>query len=406
MSGTYRDITSDGWTECGLKRVASLQSGDSISADVIDSSGVYPVYGGNGIRGYTSAYNRDGTHVLVGRQGALCGNIHYASGKYWASEHAVVVSAIEGNDIRWLGYLLYSLNLGRLSQSAAQPGLAVEEIARLSVPVPPAETQRAIADYLEAVTGRINALVAARRHQADLIDERIKTAIWSAVTKGMGPTARAPSGVDWIGDMPRHWSLPWVAANFDVQLGKMLNPDAARADERFPYLRNVNVQWDRIDLDDLHEMHFDAQDRLRYALEPGDLVVCEGGEVGRAAVWDGAIAGCYYQKALHRVRSRGDANMRFLMYALWAAASQGVFENEGNTSTIVHLTAEKLRVHRFPWPPIAEQDEIVDALDCLREESGQLKTVYERQIELLLERRQALITAAVTGELETPGLAA
>jgi type I restriction enzyme, S subunit len=231
-------------------------------------------------------------------------------------------------------------------------------------------------------------------------------AIWHGATKGLRKTDRAPSGLDWVGDMPRHWGLPSVGANFHIQLGKMLNPDAAQAGEQYRYLRNVNVQWDRIDLDDLNEMHFDARDRLRYALEPGDLIVCEGGEVGRAALWEGTMTWCYYQKALHRVRPRRDANARYLMYALWAAASRGVFENEGNTSTIVHLTAEKLGAHRFPWPPKAEQDEVVKALDRVRGESERMKVALGRQVELLLERRRAVVTAAVTGQLDIPGVAA
>ena len=272
----------------------------------------------------------------------------------------------------------------------------------LRIGIPAFPEQRAIADYLDHETAGIDALVAARRRQVDLIDERITAAIWNSATKGLRHAARAPSGLDWVGDMPRHWALPSVGANFDIQLGKMLNQDAAQSGDQFPYLRNVNVQWDRIDLDDLNEMHFDAQDRRRYQLVSGDLIVCEGGEVGRAALWEGTINGCYYQKALHRVRPRRDANARYLMYALWAAASQGVFENEGNTSTIVHLTAEKLRAHRLPWPPRAEQDEIVDALDHVRRESQRMAVVLESQIEVLLERRQAVITAAVTGQLEIP----
>ena len=107
----------------------------------------------------------------------------------------------------------------------------------------------------------------------------------------MSVSARAlrSAGLDWVESIPEDWGTPSVGANFEVQLGKMLNPSAAAGDSLRPYLRNINVQWDRIDLDDLPLMHFDAGDRARYALRPGDLLVCEGGEVGRAAVWDGQL---------------------------------------------------------------------------------------------------------------------
>lgn len=327
------------------------------------------------------------------------------------SNFAARLRPVPGTEPRFLSYLLASMYfsgvtdaLGKQTTGIANLDLGAYLGTACAVPSP--QGQRAIADYLDAETERIDALVAARRRQVELIHERVVAAIWRAATRGLRRAQRLPSGLGWVGDMPSHWALPSVGANFEVQLGKMLNPEASQAGELSPYLRNVNVQWDRIDIEDLNEMHFDARDRIRYALEPGDLVVCEGGEVGRVAMWEGAVTGCYYQKALHRVRPRREANARFLLYALWAAASQGVFENEGNTSTFVHLTAEKLRAHRLPWPPSDEQHEIVRLLDLMRDEFGRMKSALERQIDLLLERRQALITAAVTGQLDIPGVAA
>jgi type I restriction enzyme S subunit len=291
-------------------------------------------------------------------------------------------------------------------QTTGIANLDVPAFMAMEVRVPDAASKRSIADYLDAESAKIVALVDGRRRQELLLAERMNSTIHALVTQGLRRSELVQSGLGWAEMMPRHWGLPPVGALFEVQLGKMVNPDATQSDDKYPYLRNVNVQWDRIDLGDLNEMHFDGSDRLRYALKPGDLLVCEGGEVGRAAVWSGGPATCYYQKALHRLRPLHDASARFLMYALWAASNRGVFENEGNTSTIVHLTAEKLRAHRFPWPPRAEQDEIVRELDCARAEVARLRDHLSRQIDLLLDRRQALITAAVTGQLEIPGVAA
>ena len=90
--------------------------------------GDFPVYGGNGLRGYTTSFTHEGHYVLIGRQGALCGNINYAKGKFWASEHAVVASMIGKIDTYWLGELLRDMNLNQYSNAAAQPGLAVDRI--------------------------------------------------------------------------------------------------------------------------------------------------------------------------------------------------------------------------------------------------------------------------------------
>ena len=113
------------------------------------TGGRYSVYGGNGLRGYTTAYTHNGQYVLVGRQGALCGNINYARGKFWASEHAVVVSPRQPFAIQWLGESLRTMNLGQYSVSAAQPGLSVERILQLHLPVPPKAEQDAISAYIE-----------------------------------------------------------------------------------------------------------------------------------------------------------------------------------------------------------------------------------------------------------------
>ena len=135
------------WEVKKLKYVASLKSGDSITSNNIKDEGIYPVYGGNGLRGYTSNYTHSGKYILIGRQGALCGNINYASNEFWASEHAVVVNPVIEVNLTWLGELLRSMNLNQYSVSAAQPGLAVGMIENLYIPYTSIKIQNKIAAY-------------------------------------------------------------------------------------------------------------------------------------------------------------------------------------------------------------------------------------------------------------------
>ncbi len=165
------------WGKKKLKYVASLKSGDTITSDSITESGEYPVFGENGIRGYTSAYTHCGKYVLIGRHGALCGNINYASGCFWASEHAVVVDIKGEDEVAWLGELLRSMDLNQYSQSAAQPGIAVDVIANLEIPVPPLHEQCAIADYLDRETARLDGLVAAKERVLGLLAEKRRALI-------------------------------------------------------------------------------------------------------------------------------------------------------------------------------------------------------------------------------------
>jgi type I restriction enzyme, S subunit len=180
----------------------------------------------------------------------------------------------------------------------------------------------------------------------------------------------------------------------------MLDQTAMTGVSTAPYLRNTNVQWDRLELNDLREMDFSDEDRQKYALRSGDLLVCEGGDVGRAAQWDGQLDPCFYQKALHRVRPMFDDEPRFLMYCLRATASYGTLLAEGNQSTIAHLTAEKLRAHRFPFPAPSEQRRIVATLDTALSKLATLAGLLDHQLTLLAEHREALITAAVTGQID------
>ena len=171
------------WEMLALKRLASLKSGESITVESIDKDGDYPVFGGNGLRGYTTTFTHDGNYVLIGRQGALCGNINYAQGQFWASEHAVVVSPIGPVETKWLGELLRAMNLNQYSVSAAQPGLSVEMVSNLSIPQPPLQEQSTIAAFLGRETGRIDTLSTKISESISKLRE-YRTALISAAVTG------------------------------------------------------------------------------------------------------------------------------------------------------------------------------------------------------------------------------
>lgn len=205
------------------------------------------------------------------------------------------------------------------------------------------------------------------------------------------------TGIWWVGEAPADWAVAPVRSRFEVQLGKMVDAARNEGTETRPYLRNVNVQWGRFDLGDVNEMQFTDAECTQYELRTNDILVCEGGEVGRAAIWQSELEGCLYQKALHRLRPNADVDARFFFYALNAAASLGVFEAEGSQSTILHLTAEKLRAHRFVWPQVAEQRAIADYLDTETARIDALITKKRRMIELLEEQLRAAVVDLAMG---------
>ena len=137
------------------KLCSRLSSGKSILASKVHDSGLYPVFGGNGLRGFTDEFNFDGECAIIGRQGAFCGNVRYFAGKAYMTEHAVVVCVNEDNNTRFLAYCLSTMNLGRLSGRSAQPGLSVKTLAVQEITIPPLETQKEIAAILSALDEKI-----------------------------------------------------------------------------------------------------------------------------------------------------------------------------------------------------------------------------------------------------------
>lgn len=171
------------WEIKALKYIAKLQSGETISPNsFIDNDEGFPVYGGNGFRGYTNTFTNDGEYVLIGRQGALCGNVNFANGKFYASEHAIVVYPIKEVKTYWLGEAIRLANFNRLSQSAAQPGIAVNVIKNILFPHPTIQEQRVIEEYVQKLSKIVERAVNLKEKEIFRLLEYKSTLINSVVT--------------------------------------------------------------------------------------------------------------------------------------------------------------------------------------------------------------------------------
>ena len=212
----WMPLIPDGWEEKRIKDVSLLQSGNGITSDNIDEIGLYPVYGGNGLRGYTNTYTNEGNYVLIGRQGALCGNINYAKGKFYASEHAVVVYPYcKDESTIWLGETLRAANLNRLSASAAQPGLAVSAINFVKIPFPPKSQRERIGNYLEEKIPLFDSQIELLDKKKDAYTRLKKAIIIRAVTRGLDEHVKLKdSGVEWIRMIPEHWEVKRMKSIF------------------------------------------------------------------------------------------------------------------------------------------------------------------------------------------------
>ena len=170
------------WKLLKLKRIVNLKSGTSLTSDRILDEGKYQVFGGNGPRGYIDDYTNEGNFVLIGRQGALCGNINYANCKFWATEHAIICYPLKEIDTIWLGETLRAMNLNQYSISAAQPGLAVERINELLIPTPSISEQKEISSYLKLKITQIESAISEQEHQLSDLKSYKSSLITEAVT--------------------------------------------------------------------------------------------------------------------------------------------------------------------------------------------------------------------------------
>ena len=201
------------------------------------------------------------------------------------------------------------------------------------------------------------------------------------------------------GVIPEDWEVSAVGDEFLIQLGKMLDVEKNVGMPK-PFLGNRAVQWGRIDLSDIGVVKLTSSDLQRFRLRAGDLLVCEGGEVGRCAIWREPIEECYYQKALHRLRPKRGYNINLMLHVLRRLASSGLLLNFVTQTSIAHLPKDKFETVPIPLPPNkAEQEAIAEAL-------GDADALIETLEQLLAKKRQikqGAMQELLTGKRRLPG---
>lgn len=280
-----------------------------------------------------------------------------------------------------------------------------ESLKSLKVGLPSLAVQENTSRYLDRETARIDALVEKKTRFIELLREKRQALITHAVTKGLDPKVKMKdSGVEWLGEVPEHWMVKRLKFIATVQTGVAKGKDTTGAQTvEVPYLRVANVQDGYLDLSEVATIEITASDLPRYLLQPGDVLMNEGGDfdkLGRGHVWNGEVESCIHQNHVFAVRPHGVAS-RWLNTFTSSAAAQFYFMGRSKQSTnLASISSSNLMELAVPLPPDVEQKAILDqlALALVRLDSSLQKT--ERSIELLKERRSALITAAVTGQID------
>ena len=379
-----------------------MRSGDFISNNDIEPEGDYPVYGGNGFRGFTDQFNTVGPVVLVGRQGAHCGNVRVADGKIWVSEHALRCLPERELDANWLAYALWNMNLNQYSVSAAQPGLSVDNLKHMRTALPPLDTQQRIARFLDEKTGRIDGLIEKKRELLDRLAEKRQAVITRAVTKGLNPDIpMKPSGIDWLGDIPAHWEMLPVKRIATLESGH--TPDR-KVDA---YWEDCEIPW--VSLNDtaiLRDCDYVSETTLRInwlglanssarMLPERAVVFTRDATIGESAITTRPMA--VSQHIIAWLCDERRIVPEFLLLAIYGM--KGELLRLTNGSTIGTIGLADVKSICIAVPPIEEQNELCSDVFRSKEVLRKVSKRVERSAIALAEYRAALITAAVTGQI-------
>lgn len=331
-------------------------------------------------------FNNTNSTELVGKSARFEG---YPEAVVYSNHFTRLRVAVEALDPGYLANWLLSqwqagVFRGLCNRWIGQSAVKNDRLLSLEIPLPSLAEQRRIAARL-------------REHMASLGQAR-------AAAEAQLEAAKAVSAAYlrqvFEGPEARRWPKKRLGDICEIQLGKMLSPKARGGYRPRRYLRNANVQWNRFDLSDVAEMDFSHREEEKFALRAGDLIVCEGGEPGRAAVWQGSIETCYYQKALHRLRPlENSADPWFIMYRLWFGAIRREFVESNARTTIAHLPAVRLSQLPISLPPPAQQRAIVEVLSGQIAGANRLVAALESRSESINGLRNALLRQAFRGEL-------
>jgi len=258
------------------------------------------------------------------------------------------------------------------------------EVEKIDYPFPPLPVQKQIAAVLEKAD--------TLRSQCQQMEQELNSLAQSVFLDMFGDPVANPKG----------WPIKKFKDIGSAQLGKMLSAKSKQGENPKKYLRNANVRWRKIELHDLLEMDFNEKEMNKFGLEYGDLLVCEGGDVGRCAIWREELSDCYYQKALHRVRVNKDiVKPEYVQeYFYWMSKLGGLLASVSEV-TFSHLTAAKMAELNVPVPPIGLQEDFIERINVINEGLKNIeesKAAYKQNFNSLMQR-------AFKGELELKDVA-
>ncbi len=348
-----------------LKDIASFSKGSQINGDKLIKNGAYDyLNGGISPSGKWNEYNVLGDSITISEGGNSCGYVNYMVNPFWCGAHCYYLFDLKCNK-KYLYYALKSQQekIMKLRSGACMPNIKKSDIGNFVFEFDgDINFQKQIAENLDKVTRTIE--------------------LCNAILEKLDLLVKARF-VEMFGDIiynTKQWDVYVFSDITTSRLGKMLDTKHQTGNSSFPYLANFNVQWFRFELNNLNKMDFDKKEQKEFDLKDGDLLVCEGGEIGRCAIWHNNIKPCYFQKALHRVRCKKEYVLP--IYLAWwfkfNCDNNGFGEIEGAKATIAHLPGAKLKKLNVVVPPLQIQNQFADFVTQIEKTKSKVKQTLEK----------------------------
>lgn len=342
-------------------------------------NGKYTVYGANGAIGRYKEFNHVDSEVLMACRGASCGAINVSEPYSWINGNAMVIRPNGKIPIvkKYLQYYMEAVSKKEIISGTAQPQITRQNMRNFELKICGEDEQKHIINKIEEMLSQL--------------DDGVETL---NKTKEQLKVYRQAVLKEAFAEIGRQTVLGTIT---DSRLGKMLDKEKNTGIPR-KYLRNVNVRWFKFDLSDLLEMKIEESEVEKYTVEKKDLVICEGGEPGRCAIWENDEP-IFYQKALHRVRFTDGSNPKFYMYYLWFAAQTGSLHHYFTGTGIKHLTGQSLSKILVPTAERSTQDRIVLNIEERISTCDFIEKTIDNALQQADALRQSILKKAFEGEL-------
>jgi len=394
------------WETKRIKHLFKIGRGRVIAQTELLDNGIYPVYSSqtqdNGILGYINTYDFDCTQITWTTDGANAGTIFLRKGKHNCTNVCGTLQQVTQNQL--VEFILFSLQISskyykRPDTNGAK--IMNGEMGEIFITLPPLEEQTAIANFLDDKTTKIDQAIAIKQKQIELLKERRQILIHKAVTRGLNDKVKLKdSGVEWIGEIPEHWEVKRLKYVANIVLGKMLCNEDKGNYKLKPYLKSKNIQWLNVEIESVDEMWFSEKEMLDYRLKKGDLILSEGGEVGKTCIWNNELEECYIQNSAHKVTVYDENISEYYLYIFYTIGKFGVFDSIVNRVSIGHLTKDKLSNIEIINPPKEEQTQIAEFIETATTKIATAISLKEQEIEKLKEYKMSLIDGVVTGKVK------